>query len=136
MVEKKKTVKSDICLLLFIIFPAVVFFIGLALFSSNGKSVTVKVDGKFVSEYSLMEDGKYTIEGVDGSTNLLIIEDGKAYVGEASCPDGLCVSQGKVSKNGQSIVCLPNRVVVEVSDDKQSDSNKDAGKGDIDAVAK
>ena len=52
--------------------------------------------------------------------NLLIIEDGYAYIKEASCPDGLCVHQGKINKSGEMIVCLPNEVVVTVEGPEDS----------------
>jgi hypothetical protein len=37
-------------------------------------------------------------------------------VEEASCPDGLCKSMGRISMSGQSIICLPNKVVIEILD--------------------
>ena len=33
---------------------------------------------------------------------------------EADCHDSLCIYQGKISKVGQSLVCLPNKVMVEI----------------------
>ena len=42
------------------------------------------------------------------------IRDGKASITQASCPDLLCVHQGAVSRQGESIICLPNEVVVEI----------------------
>jgi hypothetical protein len=42
------------------------------------------------------------------------ISDGYARIAEADCPDKLCVKDGMISKPGQSLVCLPNKVVVEV----------------------
>ena len=58
------------------------------------------------------------IEGI-GGTNLLVIADGSASVTEADCPDALCVGMGKISRTGQSIVCLPHQVVVEVGDESE-----------------
>ena len=46
--------------------------------------------------------------------NLLVIEGGKAFVKSASCPDGICSSHRAVSKDGESIICLPNKVVIEI----------------------
>ena len=46
--------------------------------------------------------------------NLLVISDGEARISEASCPDHVCVKRGRVSFDGQSIVCLPNKVVVSI----------------------
>ena len=85
----------------------------------NKKVAIVLVDGKKIAEYSLAEDGVYHIEGYNGGTNTLVIENGAAYISEASCPqnagDTACVDQGKKSRVGEVITCLPNRVVVEIS---------------------
>ena len=71
----------------------------------------VKVDGEEVGKYSLSEDGEYEL---NGGTNILRIENGAAYLIEANCPDHLCVKQGKINKNGQTITCLPNKLTVTV----------------------
>ena len=71
----------------------------------------VKVDGKEVARYSLSEDGEYEL---NGGTNILRIEDGKAYLTDATCPDHLCVNQGKIDQTGETITCLPNRLTVTV----------------------
>ena len=38
----------------------------------------------------------------------------------ADCPDQLCVKQKAVSKNKESIICLPNKIIVEVDSHKNS----------------
>ena len=47
-------------------------------------------------------------------SNLLLIENGKVYVKSATCPDGICVGHRPIFRNGESIICLPNRVVITV----------------------
>ena len=74
----------------------------------------VSIDGHMTHEFPLNLHTNFVIEGADGGTNHLVIEDGKAYIDEASCPDKICISQGAVSESGQTIVCLPNRVVVTI----------------------
>lgn len=76
----------------------------------GGTLVVVEVDGKEYARLPLDEDRELLIESGNG-TNLLIVKDGKAYVKEASCPDGICVRTGAADEL-RSIVCLPNRVVV------------------------
>ena len=61
--------------------------------------------------YSLSEDREIEI---NGGTNLLRIKNGEATMIQADCPDQLCVHQKPVSMNHESIICLPNKVVVEV----------------------
>ena len=79
--------------------------------------VIVKVDGEEKGTYRLSEE--QTIE-INGGTNILQIKEGKADMTEADCPDKLCVHQKAVSKNGESIICLPNKVVIEVKSSEQS----------------
>ena len=87
---------------------------------NEGASVRVSVDGEVYGEYPLSENNEIQI-GDDKSYNLIMIKDGEASVTEASCPDKLCVNQGKIHYDGQSVVCLPNKVVVEVVGGEQSD---------------
>ena len=44
----------------------------------------------------------------------LVVENGKAYLSDANCPDKLCVHQGKISMTGETITCLPNKLTVTV----------------------
>lgn len=92
--------------------------------SEDGDYVQVRIDGKVTDTYSLKDSGTYPIEG--SGENILVIEDGKAYIKEADCPDKLCIKQGKIQKVGQSLICLPNKVVVEVISMEQKDDGVDA----------
>lgn len=76
---------------------------------SGGAIAEVYIEDRVVARYSLSEDGEYPIG--DGS-NILKIEDGKAFMLYADCPDGWCKRQGRVSLSGERITCLPNRVIV------------------------
>ena len=80
--------------------------------------VVVKVDGVIQGTYSLSEDGRIEIN--DG-TNVIEISNGKADMIKADCPDQLCVNQKAVSRNHENIICLPNKVVVEVESVEESE---------------
>lgn len=86
----------------------------------TGAQVVITVDGETYGTYSLTKDQEVpiVIEGV--TTNLLVIEDGAADMIEADCPDKLCVHQKAISKNNETIVCLPNKVVVQVTGSEES----------------
>lgn len=105
--------KND--LILIAVLLLVVAGAALILFLSRtpGDTVVVTVDGQLWGEYSLSEDRTVEIKNGDGY-NLLVIEGGKAYVRQASCPDGICSSHRPISHNGESIICLPNKVVIEI----------------------
>lgn len=122
--ESFKLRKADLLLLA----AALVFGAVLAavlLLRSPGSTVQVRVAGAVTAGYPLDRDASYTITGVNGGTNLLVIEDGAARIEEASCPDGVCVHTGRIRRNGQSIVCLPNQVVVEIVSDTENSSGVD-----------
>lgn len=94
----------------------VVSAIGLSYFFFRGEGDTVEVSlgGKERGSYSLNEDRTVEIKSERGY-NILVIKDGEAYVSEASCPDGICSAHKPVSRDGESIICLPNEVVISVS---------------------
>lgn len=103
--------KNDLILIGAILLVIAIIFAVTTFTKEPGAYVTVKVDGKDVGSYSLSVDGEYEL---NGGTNILKIENGKAYLIEADCPDHLCVKQGKVSMTGETITCLPNKLTVTV----------------------
>ena len=85
-------------------------------FRGEGDKVVVTVDGKTFGTYSLATDTKVEIRtGAEGEElNVLVIKDGQAYVETATCPDGICAGHKPISREGESIVCLPHKVVITV----------------------
>lgn len=78
--------------------------------SGQGNTVTVKQNNKIVYSEKLSKDFTVTLD-----TNTVIIKDGTVYVSHATCKNQICVNSGKISKKGESIVCLPNKVIVEIN---------------------
>lgn len=103
---------------------------GLSLFllftRQEGRTVLVQADGETVMELSLDRDTRVVL-GEEGHTNTLVIENGTARVVEAGCPDQICVNHGAIRYAGESIVCLPHRLVVTV---------EGGAPGDVDAAAR
>lgn len=77
---------------------------------ARGHYVVVSVDGEEYGTYDLGEDRVIEIQ----DTNRLEIRNGKAFMIEANCPDQICVHMSAVSRTHEMIVCMPNRVTVEV----------------------
>ena len=92
----------------------VVAGIGFLIYTNLGRQtagiVKVTVDGEVFGTYSLKKEHEIEIN----DTNRLIIEDGQVDMVEADCPDQICVEHISISKNKETIVCLPNKVVVEI----------------------
>ena len=101
--------------------------------TEEGNRIQITLDGKVYGTYSLGKNR--VIEVKDGSFyNKIRIEDGKAYMEEANCPDGYCEEQGKISGRTQTIVCLPHKLVVEVL---EADNDTKANEEEIpDTIAK
>ena len=94
-----------------------------------------------------MKAEKYTLEEINkkmGKTILLVthdpiiasscdriifLKDGKVKMTEASCPDHVCIRQGTIDAPGETVVCLPNKVVLEIV-------SKDGEEDGLDAVVK
>lgn len=74
----------------------------------------VSVDGKVEGTYPLDKNKTFTIVTPDGAYVHCAIEDGKADVTGASCPDQICVDHRPIKKTGESIVCLPGKVVLTI----------------------
>ena len=109
--------KNDVILIAGILLFALAAFGGLSWYSAASTQkaeAVVEIDGQEQGHYPLEQDTTVDLQLVDGSYNLLEIKDGKADIIEASCPDKICVNHHPVSKRGESLVCLPNKVVVEI----------------------
>ena len=117
----------------FIIIAVVAVIVGILVFflygvnNDSGAYVQLEVDGTVVETLLLDEDAVREIETEDGGRNVLVIKDGKAEMSEANCPDGICTNHSKIHRNGESIICLPHKVVVTVVNENDAD--------EIDAVA-
>lgn len=94
------------------------FIVWFFLYQKDGDCVVITVDGEFYGSYDLNQDAEIPIEVGDSVTNVVCISNGYAYMKESKCPDHLCEKQGRIHKEGQSIVCLPNRVVVTIESDE------------------
>lgn len=113
--QKSGQKKRDFLLLAVLLAAAALLFSVRGFFAGRpAVMVSVSVDGTEIMTLDLNRNDDIVIESGNGQTNHLIIEDGKAFLTEASCPDKLCVRQGAISETGQSIVCLPNRVIVTI----------------------
>lgn len=103
--------KNDwILVVVILVFAGVGFLIYTSFGRQTAGIVKVTVDGEVFGTYSLKKEHEIEIN----DTNRLIIEDGQVDMVEADCPDQICVEHISISKNKETIVCLPNKVVVEI----------------------
>lgn len=86
-------------------------------------TIRITANGEEYGIYSLSEDQVISIS----DTNVCEIKDGEVHMIEADCPDHLCMRQ-KIDSTGGTIVCLPNKVVIE--GEKASNTDDDSPKFD------
>lgn len=87
------------------------------------KNVNIKIDGQIYTTFKLDSNERkdILIDLADGHEIRVIAEDGQIWVEESTCPDEVCVETGKISKRGESIVCLPNKTVVYIDGANEMD---------------
>lgn len=109
--------RNDLILIGGILLVGAIALVYLFFFRPAGEKVEITIDGDLYKTYSLAENVTEEIHTEGGNCNTLIIRDGKAMMESATCPDGICVDHSPIFREGESIVCLPNRVVVTVVGD-------------------
>jgi hypothetical protein len=123
---KRKTLKNDILLIAALLLVALIVWGVLRLTRERGGEAIVTVDGDLAATIPLSVDATLPIGTGRGFLNVVEVSGGRVRVVEADCPDKLCVRQGWVQYDGESIVCLPHKLIVTVR----------GTAGDLDAVAR
>ena len=122
MISKK--IRNDIILISVGILVAVVLLLLVNFTRKEGGYATIIIDGSETESYPLSQDVTVTLSNdkISGY-NLLVIKDGFASITQANCPDKLCVKQRKIKYDGQTLVCLPNKTIVKIVSNSDSDTD-------------
>ena len=117
--------KADIVLfILILIFGLAVSWWSLTTNISGDKAI-VTVDGDLYGTYSLLEDQTIEVLQADGHTNYITIKDGTVSMAYSTCKNQVCVNAGAISETKDSIVCLPNKVMIEIQGSKPEGGGAD-----------
>lgn len=110
----KRKLRNDLILTGVILLVSAVVFLAFYFTRTVGHDVSVQVDGNEVGRYKLSEDISTVIKTGDNQEyyNVLQVKDGKVTVVGANCPDGICCAHIPISNEGETIVCLPHKVVI------------------------
>lgn len=113
--------KGDIVIILSVLLFAVVFFV-IAGSKKPGEYVHITANGE-TKTYPLSENQTIELEHGSEGFNVVVIHDGRVSMESASCPDKICVRHKEVYKNGESIICLPNEVFIEIESRTQKETD-------------
>lgn len=105
--------KADILLAIVFIVLGLCVSYAASFHSSTGSTVLISVDGKEYGSYALNKNRTVTVKQ-DGHTNVIVIKNSSVSMTESDCKNQVCVHTGAISKVSQSIICLPNKVVVQI----------------------
>ena len=105
--------KADIILLIVILAVGIPMSVLSLTAGTDGDKVKISADGQVYGIYPLDEDGEIEVTE-DGHTNHITIKDGQVSMSYSTCRNQVCVNTGAISHTKDAIVCLPNRVVVEI----------------------
>ncbi len=95
-----------------ILVTAVVFMLSVVLvllLGGRGTRVVIKQNNNIIYNQSIKTD-----ETVTTKTNVIVIKNSKVYMKNSSCKNQICVNTDEISKKGESIICLPNQITVEI----------------------
>ncbi len=106
-----------VCIALAVISAAVWAFMQNS--AKGAEGVNIYKNGKLVAALPMDNDAEYSVE--DSSVKVKI-ENGFAYISESDCKCKTCIGFGKLSKAGQSAVCLPQKVTVELFGESEIDA--------------
>ena len=100
---------------------AAVSFSGMRHFGNGGRHVVGEAVGKRVLELSLDMDATETVKGSRGEA-VIVVENGSVRIAESDCPHNYCVRMGNISRRGELIVCVPNRIIVTIKGGSERES--------------
>ena len=102
--------------------PVVVFSLNRT--ASPMQEAVLSVDGQEIKTLDLSDKSQsytYRYEDKDGDYNLIEIKEGRIRIKEANCGDQICVRRGWIDQSGETIVCLPHKLLIEI---KSSDGGE------------
>lgn len=116
--------KKDFLILMILVVIAFISFLIIRFYyGKDSGEVQVYVDNKLVASYDIRIDDTYIVN-VSDEYNEIIVKDGQVCVSRSSCKNQVCVQHSPISMVGESIICLPHKLVVQIyKGDKTQDDH-------------
>lgn len=119
--KSNRKILYDVLLIMGILAAALAGYVLITFFGSSGQTVVISQDNTVLAEKPINVNDIFEISGENGY-NRVVIDNGEVYMENADCPDKICVKTGHISKAGETIVCLPHKVVIEIKGKNAVDS--------------
>lgn len=113
MKDKYTTKKRDIVLAAVLLILGVTGVLIVKYGLKSGNTADVYIDDKLVQTIDMSVDDEYTFQ-TDKGSNTVEVRNGAVSMKSADCPDKVCVRMGTKNRNGETITCLPHKLVIEV----------------------
>ena len=112
--RRKVSVKELIIIAVILLFGITAFI--LLSFKKDGRTALIYVDGKPVTEIKLNREQNKTFTVNEAENITFEVSNGRIRVVSSDCPDKICCNTGFISKSGESIICMPNKMIVEIKE--------------------
>lgn len=112
--------KNDIKLIVVVFVVVILSIILLNIFKKNGSFAKVYYEDDLILTIDLSKDNNYKVDGYNGEV-LIEVKDNKIRVEKENSPKHLCSKQGFIDSTMQTIVCLPNKIIIEIEGNKELD---------------
>ncbi len=117
--KRKLITKKDFILIVVLALVSVSLLVFNSFYKKDGETAVISVDGKTVKVLDLSKiDKKAEIELENGV--VITAENGTVCFTESDCRDKVCIGTGKISKAGDTAVCVPNKTVITVIGESDS----------------
>lgn len=103
----------DFLIITAVLIPALIFLVVNS--GDNGNFAEISYNGKVVKTVSLSEELEFSVNGVTFS-----VKENSVCVVSSPCPDKICVKTGAIKRNGETIICLPEKVSVRIISDNET----------------
>ena len=118
----KSTIKlfttGDKILVLLLLILGGTGFVGVNFTRHPGETCSIAINGKLTHHLELNKNKDLLVNGAIGEC-LIRIKDKKVRVIHSQCPQKICVKTGWISKSGEFIICVPNKIVIKIDGEKQ-----------------
>ena len=115
--QKHTITKADCVLIGMLVVVAGAMLLIMCINRTPGMYADIMVDGTSVKTLSLENDTSFLVKQESGN-NTIVIKDGTVRVENADCPDKICVKHKEIKNVGETIICLPHKMVVEIKQEK------------------